>query len=132
VAPSVANVVARTMSLGTLNKVRLDTPYAPSIATFLAQLRYDTPYAPSIATLDKCGADYCFHGDDMPVDANGKGAYDEMRDADRLVIVREKYVKQHHADEGCGQACDCEGEICTTGISVIKYDILLSNAQISY
>ena len=31
------------------------------------ELVYDVPYSPSIATLDRCGADFCVHGDDMPV-----------------------------------------------------------------
>ena len=33
---------------------------------------YDVPYSPSLETLDKCGAHFSVHGDDMPVDSNGK------------------------------------------------------------
>eukprot|EP00392_Amoebophrya_sp_AT5.2_P008056 g8075.t1 len=48
----------------------------------------DVPYSPSIATLDGCGADFAVHGDDMPVNSEGVGAYDSLRDAGRLKIVK--------------------------------------------
>lgn len=47
---------------------------------------FDVPYSPSIALLDELKCDYCAHGDDMPVAANGKSAYDAVMD--RLKIFR--------------------------------------------
>jgi len=52
------------------------------------EIVYDVPYSPSIELLDKCGAHYCFHGDDMPVNAQGEGAYDVMKNAGRLKVVK--------------------------------------------
>ncbi|CAE8716793.1 unnamed protein product, partial [Polarella glacialis] len=49
---------------------------------------YDVPYSPEIATLERARADFCIHGDDMPVNAQGVCAYDGMRLAGRLRIVK--------------------------------------------
>lgn len=48
----------------------------------------DVPYSPEIATLDKARASFCVHGDDMPVNSQGFCAYDEMKHAGRLRIVK--------------------------------------------
>jgi cytidyltransferase-like protein len=55
---------------------------------WIDEIIYDVPYSPQIATLDRARANFCIHGDDMPVNAQGYCAYDHMRDAGRLRIVR--------------------------------------------
>eukprot|EP00746_Dinoflagellata_sp_MGD_P028852 gnl/MRDRNA2_/MRDRNA2_168225_c0_seq1.p1 gnl/MRDRNA2_/MRDRNA2_168225_c0~~gnl/MRDRNA2_/MRDRNA2_168225_c0_seq1.p1 ORF type:complete len:402 (-),score=76.24 gnl/MRDRNA2_/MRDRNA2_168225_c0_seq1:72-1277(-) len=52
------------------------------------EIVYDVPYSPSIKTLELARADFCIHGDDMPVNANGESAYDEMKNLGRLKIVK--------------------------------------------
>ncbi|CAK0855946.1 unnamed protein product, partial [Prorocentrum cordatum] len=52
------------------------------------EIAHDVPYSPEIATLENCRADFCVHGDDMPVNAQGVCAYDEMRQSGRLRIVK--------------------------------------------
>jgi ethanolamine-phosphate cytidylyltransferase len=52
------------------------------------EIVHDVPYSPSITTLENCRADFCVHGDDMPVNAQGVCAYDEMRECGRLKIVK--------------------------------------------
>merc|ERR1712194_717414 len=54
---------------------------------WVGDIAEDVPYAPSIKILDRVGAHFCVHGDDMPVGVDGVGAYDELRDAGRLEIV---------------------------------------------
>ena len=55
---------------------------------WLDEIVYDVGYSPSIELLDRCGAHISFHGDDMPVNSQGVGAYDEMKKAGRLKIVK--------------------------------------------
>ncbi|CAD7975134.1 unnamed protein product [Amoebophrya sp. A25] len=55
---------------------------------WIDEIAHDVPYSPTLATLDACGADFSVHGDDMPVNAQGVGAYDSLRDAGRLKIVK--------------------------------------------
>jgi ethanolamine-phosphate cytidylyltransferase len=55
---------------------------------WIDEIIYDVPYSPQLATLEKARADFCVHGDDMPVNAQGVCAYDEMRRAGRLRIVK--------------------------------------------
>ncbi|CAE7605773.1 Pcyt2 [Symbiodinium natans] len=55
---------------------------------WIDEILYDVPYSPEIATLERARADFCIHGDDMPVNAQGVCAYDEMRDAGRLRIIK--------------------------------------------
>eukprot|EP00931_Biecheleriopsis_adriatica_P010381 TRINITY_DN111458_c0_g1_i1.p1 TRINITY_DN111458_c0_g1~~TRINITY_DN111458_c0_g1_i1.p1 ORF type:complete len:459 (+),score=102.53 TRINITY_DN111458_c0_g1_i1:26-1402(+) len=55
---------------------------------WIDEILHDVPYSPQIATLERAGADFCIHGDDMPVNAQGVCAYDEMRIAGRLRIVK--------------------------------------------
>lgn len=52
------------------------------------EIVYDVPYSPSVKTLELARADFCIHGDDMPVNANGESAYDEMKNLGRLKIVK--------------------------------------------
>lgn len=55
---------------------------------WMDEIIHDVPYSPLISTLDRANADFCVHGDDMPVNSEGVCAYDTMRDAGRLRIVR--------------------------------------------
>ena len=48
----------------------------------------DTPYSPTISLLDSLNIDFCAHGDDMPVDANGVGCYDEIKSNGRLKVFK--------------------------------------------
>jgi ethanolamine-phosphate cytidylyltransferase len=48
----------------------------------------DTPYTPDVKLLDEVGADYCAHGDDMPVNNLGVGCYDEIISAGRLKVFK--------------------------------------------
>lgn len=52
------------------------------------ELLFDVPYSPSLRTLELARADFCVHGDDLPVGADGRGAYDEMRGSGKLRIVK--------------------------------------------
>eukprot|EP00927_Polykrikos_kofoidii_P059744 TRINITY_DN5487_c0_g3_i1.p1 TRINITY_DN5487_c0_g3~~TRINITY_DN5487_c0_g3_i1.p1 ORF type:complete len:467 (-),score=79.92 TRINITY_DN5487_c0_g3_i1:176-1510(-) len=55
---------------------------------WIDEILHDVPYSPQLATLDRARASFCVHGDDMPVNAEGFCAYDEMRDAGKLRIIR--------------------------------------------
>jgi ethanolamine-phosphate cytidylyltransferase len=55
---------------------------------WIDEIVYDVPYSPALATLDLARADFCIHGDDMPVNTDGVGAYDTMRDAGKLRIIK--------------------------------------------
>lgn len=35
------------------------------------EVAFDTPYQPSVELLDRLNADFCVHGDDLPVGADG-------------------------------------------------------------
>jgi ethanolamine-phosphate cytidylyltransferase len=49
---------------------------------------FDTPYDPSLQLLDKLNCDFCVHGDDMSTTADGKDAYEEVKSAGRMKIVK--------------------------------------------
>jgi len=55
---------------------------------WIDEVLHDVPYSPELATLERARASFCVHGDDMPVNAQGVGAYDGMRDAGMLRIVK--------------------------------------------
>eukprot|EP00933_Yihiella_yeosuensis_P079160 TRINITY_DN913_c1_g1_i1.p1 TRINITY_DN913_c1_g1~~TRINITY_DN913_c1_g1_i1.p1 ORF type:complete len:460 (-),score=70.05 TRINITY_DN913_c1_g1_i1:99-1478(-) len=55
---------------------------------WIDELVYDVPYTPLLSTLEKAKADFCVHGDDMPVNSEGVCAYDPMKNAGRLRIVK--------------------------------------------
>jgi ethanolamine-phosphate cytidylyltransferase len=55
---------------------------------WIDEIVYDVPYSPLISTLEKARADFCIHGDDMPVNSEGVCAYDEMKLAGKLRIVK--------------------------------------------
>lgn len=52
------------------------------------QVIEDTPYKPDIKLLNEVQADYCAHGDDMPVNSLGIGCYDEIKSAGRLKVFK--------------------------------------------
>mmetsp|Transcript_20989 Transcript_20989/g.53035 ORF Transcript_20989/g.53035 Transcript_20989/m.53035 type:complete len:451 (+) Transcript_20989:182-1534(+) len=55
---------------------------------WIDEIVHDVPYSPQLATLERARADFCIHGDDMPVNAQGVCAYDEMREAGKLRIIK--------------------------------------------
>lgn len=55
---------------------------------WIDEILHDVPYSPEIATLDRAKADFCVHGDDMPLNSEGVSAYDEVKRLGRLRIVR--------------------------------------------
>jgi len=55
---------------------------------WIDEILYDVPYSPLISTLERARADFCIHGDDMPINADGVCAYDELRDAGKLRIIK--------------------------------------------
>mmetsp|Transcript_16828 Transcript_16828/g.31257 ORF Transcript_16828/g.31257 Transcript_16828/m.31257 type:complete len:474 (-) Transcript_16828:112-1533(-) len=55
---------------------------------WIDEIIHDVPYSPQLATLERARADFCAHGDDMPVNAQGVCAYDEMRLAGKLRIIK--------------------------------------------
>ena len=55
---------------------------------WVGEILHDVPYSPSMETLDRARAHFCVHGDDMPVNEYGVGAYDEMARAGRLRVIK--------------------------------------------
>lgn len=55
---------------------------------WIDEIIHDVPYSPQLATLEKARADFCVHGDDMPVNSQGVCAYDDMKHAGKLRIVK--------------------------------------------
>lgn len=55
---------------------------------WIDEVIYDVPYSPSMETLERANAEFAVHGDDMPISADGRGTYDQMRDAGKLRIVK--------------------------------------------
>jgi len=55
---------------------------------WIDEIVHDVPYSPLLETLDKAHADFCVHGDDMPINSQGVCAYDEMKNAGRLRIIQ--------------------------------------------
>ena len=49
---------------------------------------HDAPYEYTVEFLNSIHADFIVHGDDIPVDENGKSLYDEVKDANMLRIVK--------------------------------------------
>lgn len=46
------------------------------------------PYDPSEELLDKLNCDYCAHGDDLPINAEGKVSGGPLRDSGRMKIIK--------------------------------------------
>lgn len=49
---------------------------------------FDTPYCPTVALLDELGCDFCVHGDDDALAADGTDAFAELKAAGRMAIVK--------------------------------------------
>jgi len=49
---------------------------------------FDTPYDPSLELLDRLKCDFCVHGDDLSTTADGRDAYEEVKSAGRMKIVK--------------------------------------------
>ena len=45
----------------------------------------NAPYVTTIDTLDKYNCDFCVHGDDITLSADGKDTYEEVKSAGRLI-----------------------------------------------
>lgn len=43
----------------------------------------NAPYVTTVATLDKYNCDFCIHGDDITLTADGKDTYQEVKDKKR-------------------------------------------------
>lgn len=78
----------------------------------------DTPYSPTLELLDKLNIDYCAHGDDMPVDENGIGCYDEIKKAGRLRVF--KRTEGISTTEIIGRLLQCTRSKSTTEIEPEK------------
>jgi len=52
------------------------------------EVHFGAPYSPSVALLDQLNCDFCVHGDDMPVAANGTSAYEETIKAGRCKVIK--------------------------------------------
>eukprot|EP00929_Paragymnodinium_shiwhaense_P049572 TRINITY_DN24_c0_g1_i1.p1 TRINITY_DN24_c0_g1~~TRINITY_DN24_c0_g1_i1.p1 ORF type:complete len:432 (+),score=105.31 TRINITY_DN24_c0_g1_i1:62-1357(+) len=55
---------------------------------WIDEIVHDVPYSPLLSTLERANADFCIHGDDMPTNSQGVCAYDGMRDAGKLRIIK--------------------------------------------
>jgi ethanolamine-phosphate cytidylyltransferase len=86
----------------------------------------NTPYTPTISLLDELKIDYCAHGDDMPVNENGIGCYDEIKNAGRLRVF--KRTEGISTTEIIGRLLSCSSggkdEVCQpmTSSSLLKMD----------
>ena len=49
---------------------------------------FDTPYDPSLQLLDDLQCDFCVHGDDASTTADGRDAYEQVKKAGRMKIVK--------------------------------------------
>lgn len=52
------------------------------------EVAFGVPYSPTVALLDSLNVDFAVHGDDMPTNAEGKSAYDEVIQAGRCKIIK--------------------------------------------
>ncbi|KAF4662104.1 Ethanolamine-phosphate cytidylyltransferase [Perkinsus chesapeaki] len=55
---------------------------------WIDEILHDATYDIGLKTLVDAKADFCVHGDDMPVDFNGRGVYDDLRDAGKLRVIK--------------------------------------------
>jgi ethanolamine-phosphate cytidylyltransferase len=74
----------------------------------------DTPYTPTVKFLKDIGADFCAHGDDMPINDQGVGCYDEIKNAGMLKVFKRT--------EGISTT-DIIGRLLTCSTSSKKYSI---------
>ena len=50
------------------------------------ELVFDTPYSMTMPFLDSMDCDFCVHGDDMAINADGTDAYAEAKAANRIKV----------------------------------------------
>ena len=59
-----------------------------SAVKWVDELVFDTPYTASVAFLDSLDIDFCVHGDDTSIAADGTDAYGEAKRLGRIKIVK--------------------------------------------
>ena len=88
-----------------------------------------TPYSATLPFLDAIDADYCVHGDDISINADGTDAYGEARKAGRLKVVKRTegvsttdlvgrlllLTKSHHTPALCAPALQFQPSVCSQG-----------------
>lgn len=62
--------------------------YLVSACKWADKVITDTPYTPSIELLDKIGAGYAAHGDDMATNEQGIDCYQEIKDQGRMKVFK--------------------------------------------
>ena len=67
------------------NEERLATVRA---CKWVDEVVFDTPYDPSLKLLDDLHCDFCVHGDDASTTADGRDAYEAVKTAGRMKIVK--------------------------------------------
>ena len=82
--------------------------YLVSACKWADKVITDTPYTPSLELLDKVGADFAAHGDDMAVDESGVDCYSEIKKANRMRVFKRT--------EGVSTT-DLIGRLLTIGLS---------------
>lgn len=55
---------------------------------WIDEIIYEVPYSPTLELLAEHDIDYVIHGDDLPVNAEGKGAYDAIFAVNKMKIVK--------------------------------------------
>lgn len=91
---------------------------------WIDEILYDVPYSPSLETLALASADFCVHGDDLPKNSEGVGAYDALQEAGKLVIVKRT--------EGVSTTCLIERLLLLTSVEVEKHASLALGAGESW
>lgn len=88
--------------------------------SFPSSVSFGAPYAPSVALLDELGCDFCVHGDDDATTSDGKDAFEEVKAAGRMAIVKRtegvsttdivnrllEVTKQYDSDSGKSNGTD--------------------------
>ena len=55
---------------------------------WIDEIIYDAPYTPTLDFVQKFNIDFVIHGDDLPINSEGKCAYDEMIQAGKFKVIR--------------------------------------------
>jgi ethanolamine-phosphate cytidylyltransferase len=55
---------------------------------WIDEIIYDVPYSPSLAFINEHNIDFVIHGDDMPLNQEGKNPYEDIIRANKLKIIR--------------------------------------------
>ena len=59
---------------------------------WIDQVVFDTPYSVSVELLDRLDCDFCVHGDDIAIGADGVDAFAEAREAGRFRVIKRTEV----------------------------------------